>query len=528
MFHVIFDDKTPGAGDHFAKTFSLHRFLMAHKGEPDLHKRVLRKGKPLFTAAEMRQALKGLRVQRGGAAPKAATGASVPEATPAATATAATATAATATAANAPKNTGPAVPAGTAVGTAVKAPTSFSAGTTVFDKVLNKLVGLIPGMGAPGTSPCSESLDTCLKQFPTLPGVGLFFSFLSICTFLLYHLETDIPIVGPAFISPALDTITLGLPATSEVIESLLQAAGPVPGLGAAALFISMFVGSILAVIATLMNLSRKQFGSAFQTSLSIIPNFGDALTEIAQQTETFLKRLQERFDRVVAPVRELSPTAGKVAYLEAPLSIDTADKIKNEAMFALEQKANENPAVAKALQMAKALTEQLSKALPPEVMEKLKDNDLMGATREVYAIAALPPNEFLKKVGVPPEVETLAEKGIKAATNAKNAAVTIGSAVIFGAPDAAKNATNAKVSNNANASNNKASNNATASTNAKASNNATASTNANASTNATATNNATASTNATPPNAKASKNSQPKTRRRSRRLNRRNTRRRR
>jgi hypothetical protein len=411
LFHVLFNDKVPGIGAHFGKTFSLHRFLLAHKGEVQIHQRVLRKGKPLFTAAQMRSVLKEIGTQRGGASP--------------------TATSPTATSL-------PAEPVASGI----------SAGTGTFDKIINKFAKTLTSLsglsGPPGSpsSPCVETAGKCLGQFPSLPGVGLFVSFLSTCVFLLYHLETDIPILGPAVVSPALDAATLGLPATSEFLEAGLDAAGVIPGIGSVAVIASTFVGSILAFVATTMNLSRKQFGSAFQTSLGIVPAIGDALMETAGQTEIFLKRLQDRLDKVLIPVKDISPTAGAAAqqYIPSlddytgpsvPLTLETADTIKREALASLEKKAAQNPAISKALTFAKTAMDQLSNAVPPEILGKLKDNDLPGALQAAQSIVTLPPAQLAEKLGVPPEIRSLVEKGVKTASNAKNALTTLATAAV-------------------------------------------------------------------------------------------------
>ena len=401
LFHFLLEDKAPGIGQHFAKTFSLHRFLKSHQGEPNLHRRVLRNGKPLFTAAKLSQIAKTTRhTQHGGA---------------------------------------------------------MSAGTGMYDKIFNRLSSLPASLSSLVTSltsltsltsgqmqglkpPCSGSLQQCFDDFPGLPGVAEVTAFFEKAIFLLHTLETDIPILGPALISPALDATTLGIPAAEGFVESGLHALAVVPGIGSFAVIAATVIGPILAIVATVLNLSRKQFGSAFQTSLAIIPTVGDALMEASQQLETFLKRLQERFDKVLVPLQEYSPTAAGAAqqYVPSlavytgpstPLTMETVDKIKGEFYTTLQRKAAEDPRVASALKTVSAFWGTLVAAIPPEVMGKLNAGDVNGAIQEVMAIAQQPPSQILEKLGVPPELRALGEKAMKTAGNLRNAA----SALVLG-----------------------------------------------------------------------------------------------
>jgi len=385
----------PGIGHHFGKTFALYRFLQAHKGEADLATRVLRNGTPLFTKRQLQTVLRGLptaqqRLQRGGA----------------------------------------------------------SAGTGLYDKLFNKLVGAVgalpsfsslSSLSGPSalTLPCSDSLQTCIAEFPGLPYVKEITELVDKALFLLHTLETDIPILGPAVFSPAFDAVTLGIPAAEGFVEAGLHSVAVVPGIGSFAVIAATIVGPLLAVLATVLNLSRKQFGSAFQTSLAIVPSVGDALMEASQQAETFLKRLQERLDKVLIPVKEISPTAGMAAqqYVPSfdvytgpavPLTMATVDKIKAEVMATLEKKATENPAVANALRTVREGWATIVAAVPPTMMAKLNAGDVQGTLREVMTIAQLPPAQLMATLGVPPEVRTLGERALQTASNLKTAAVAL------------------------------------------------------------------------------------------------------
>ena len=388
LFHVFFGDLVSGVGNHFGKTFALYRFLRAHRGEPNLQRRVLRNGKPLFTPAEMRKVLRGLGVQRGGA----------------------------------------------------------SAGTGMYNKIINKFGSFFSGSstgagGLPGLPafeiPCTKSLRECLFKFPSLPYLKEVSGFFEKALFLLHTLETEIPVLGPLVVSPALDSATLGLPAAEGFIESGLHMAAVVPVVGSFAVLAATVIGPVIAVLTTLMNLSRKQFGSAFQTSLAIVPSFGDALMEASQQAETFLKRLQERFRKVIDPVQEISPTAGFAAqkYVpsldtytgpDVPLTMETVNKIKGEVIATLEKKAKDDPRITKALETVRTFADKIGTILPPTIMAKVSAGDLTGAAQEVVAMTQKPPEEILQALGVPPEAKAFVNKAVKTAGNLKNAAVAL------------------------------------------------------------------------------------------------------
>jgi len=358
LFHFLLDHKVPGIGNHIGKTFSLNRFIQVHQREPDLHTRILVNGKPLFTKTELgtflRAGQKQSQKQSGGGYVK-------------------------------------------------------SAGTEFYDKLYNKILQSIPNM--------SSLLPGCFESMPSLSTVPFLTPFLQILDyyfFLLYHVE-QLPIVGPAVFSPGLDAVTLGIPVASEVVASgitLAAAFVPIPGVGTGAEAVTTLTESLLSFVATVLNISRRQFGSAFKTGLGIIPKFGDAIEESAQQLEIGLMRIQARMNKVSEPLRAYTPTGHAVltqyipsveeagTTVSVPLTIETAKQIKQEIWANLEKQAAANPSIKKAMDGLDELTSTFSNIVPPEVLAPLEKGDVPGAMSAVRTIVTLPPKDIALKLG--------------------------------------------------------------------------------------------------------------------------------
>jgi hypothetical protein len=134
--------------------------------------------------------------------------------------------------------------------------------------------------------------------------------------FLLYSLE-QAAIIGP-FISTALDTITLTLPNIPSLIDSILpKLIGliPLPYMSTAGDLISYAIGLIFIILGVFLNIQRKHFGSAFKTSIEILPIIGDNLAEIAQSVETGAERYEQNRNRIISKITPVTPSLGN--YLE-------------------------------------------------------------------------------------------------------------------------------------------------------------------------------------------------------------------
>jgi hypothetical protein len=379
LIYFLMDHKLPGIGQHVGKTFSLYRFLQKHKGEANLSRRVVSQGKPIFTKSQLETALLML----------------------------------TATPAKSAKQHGgsaPVVPAGTAVpvGTAV------SAGTDFFDKILNHLTRKLTSFTT-STDPSVARFSSCLFSFPSLPGVEPILYFFSLCLFLPWHAE-QIPVAGPLVFSPLLDSATLGLPASTELLKAGLGMLAVVPVVGSFATVAAASASTILMSITTLLNLSRKQYGSAFQTSLGIVPQFGGSLMEAAQQFEKALARIQTRIDKVVVPlqgftatgaaaIKQYVPSMDEYEGPPVPLNMETVEKIKGEVIATLQEKAKQDPRIQQLQTLLQTVTTQVAAFVPPPVIESLKKGDVLGAARALQT-AVIPP-QLMDSLGKLREVVT-------------------------------------------------------------------------------------------------------------------------
>jgi hypothetical protein len=301
-------------------------------------------------------------------------------------------------------------------------------GSDVYDKVFKRIGAALPGSGS-GEATGPINIGKCA------PGInlGIFGDILDKLFFSMYHLE-QIPIIGQLLIAPAFDAVTLGLPAGSEFVEKLITyGAGVLPVPGIVGEMAATIAECVLSFIATCLNISRKQFGSAFKTGLGIIPFAGDILETGAQQFEIGLGRYMQRRDGMIDPVRPYSPTLGKLgnAYLptlESPtepapsLSMDTVNKVKEELQDALQQEAEKNPQVKQALnalqKVQKTVKEALPGVLPKDIMEKLETQDIPGA-------AFLAVEKAKDLVGSLSNPKALLDKAKNAASSAASSAVT-------------------------------------------------------------------------------------------------------
>jgi hypothetical protein len=130
--------------------------------------------------------------------------------------------------------------------------------------------------------------------------------------FILYSLE-QLDVVGP-FISTVLDTITLTLPNIPSLIDSVLpKLIGllPFPYMSTAGDLISYAVGLLFILLGVFLNMQRKHFGSAFKTSIEIIPVIGDSVAEMAQSVEIGVDRYEQNRAKILSKITPVTPTLG-------------------------------------------------------------------------------------------------------------------------------------------------------------------------------------------------------------------------
>ena len=318
------------------------------------------------------------------------------------------------------------------------------AGTDVYDKIFARIGAAMPGGAASAGGPIN--IGKCL------PGLNLGFigDIFDKIFFAMYHLE-HIPVVGQLLIAPAFDAVTLGIPAGAELVEKGIHlGAGVLPVPGIVGEMAGTIAECVLSFVATCLNISRKQFGSAFKTSLGIIPFAGEVLENAAQQFEIGLGRYMQRRNAMIDPVRPYSPTLGKLgnAYLptlEIPtetapsLSMETVNKVKDELQDAVQQEAQKNPQVKAALatlqKVQKTVTEVLPDVVPQDILQKIEAQDIPGAATLVVEKV----KDLVATVGDPTallnKAKNAAEGAVKSATNKASNAVS-------SAVEKAKNAT--------------------------------------------------------------------------------------
>ena len=293
-------------------------------------------------------------------------------------------------------------------------------GTDVYDKVLARIGAAIPAFGATAGP---VNLAKCAPGF----NFGILGEIFDKVFFAMYHLE-QIPVVGQLLIAPAFDVVTLGIPAASEVVEEGIHLGVgflPVPGI------VGEMAGTVaecvLSFVATCMNISRKQFGSAFKTGLGIIPFAGEILETSAQQFEIGLGRYLKRRSAMIDPVRPYSPTIGKLgnAYLPTldiptepapPLTMETVNKVKEELVEKVQEAAKNNPQVQKALDALQKVSKVANGLLPSDIAAKLEAQDIPGATTLVVEDV----KELVGSLADPTALlSTMTNKAKSAATNA-------------------------------------------------------------------------------------------------------------
>jgi hypothetical protein len=139
--------------------------------------------------------------------------------------------------------------------------------------------------------------------------------------FVLKTLE-EIDLVGP-FLSAALDSITLSLPVIAEVVGSgvsLLLAIAPIPYAGVAGDLLGYAVSALFIFTAVFLNVSRKQFGSAFKVVLELVPFLGEALSDAARNFEVLYARYEKNRERLLTSTGKFTPSGTAWLKCKAPL----------------------------------------------------------------------------------------------------------------------------------------------------------------------------------------------------------------
>ena len=142
----------------------------------------------------------------------------------------------------------------------------------------------------------------------------------------LYDLEQD-PKYGP-LITTALDTAAQSIPnlaALAEDSASTIAGFIPIPGGGAGGQVVGYVLLAIIDTFAILMNVSRRNFGAAFNAVLLLVPFVGPALLDAARSTERIVGKISERRAKLIDSVARImgDGPAGYVAELIPDLSLD-------------------------------------------------------------------------------------------------------------------------------------------------------------------------------------------------------------
>lgn len=142
----------------------------------------------------------------------------------------------------------------------------------------------------------------------------------------LYQLEQN-PTYGP-LITTALDTAAQSIPnlaALAEDSASTIAGFLPIPGGGAGGQVVGYVLLAIIDTLAILMNISRRNFGAAFNATLLLVPFIGPALIDAARSTERVVGKISERRAKLIDSVARIlgDGPAGYVAELIPDLTLD-------------------------------------------------------------------------------------------------------------------------------------------------------------------------------------------------------------
>lgn len=148
-----------------------------------------------------------------------------------------------------------------------------------FDKMFRRLSGWLPGL-PPVVEPWAYALHNLEKNDDYGPPISI---------------SLDI-------VSRLLPTVATAIQTATPALVGLV----PIPGAGPVGVVIGWVISAIFVFIAILMNLSRRKFGSAFVTSMSLIPVAGPAIMKAAQDVDGTMARVSARRARLVESARRL------------------------------------------------------------------------------------------------------------------------------------------------------------------------------------------------------------------------------
>ena len=315
----ILGDNLPGVNRGIKRSFSLYRFLIANRNKSVdcLQKSITDNGKPIFSKEDIRDILQNIQQHQSSRfAQRFVGGGNAPALPVATTATVAPIIASTPTTPLVPAvSTAPATPVVPTLSNApafVPAVANTSATTAVPIATNTSGKPAVPGKNAvPEVDETrNEFFDKMFRKMmynlPTIPkcfdGVMWFF-------FILYNLE-QLDFVGPV-LSSILDTITLSLPILAELSTkaiSKLLGLFPIPYASLGGEAIGYAISLIFVLMAVSLNISRKHFGTAFKTSLTVIPVVGDAMFDASRQFEIGMKRYEVNKHKMLKSVDKISP----------------------------------------------------------------------------------------------------------------------------------------------------------------------------------------------------------------------------
>lgn len=122
------------------------------------------------------------------------------------------------------------------------------------------------------------------------------------------------PDQGP-LVSTTLDVVAQGLPTLASTIQTIapqLIGALPIPSAAIAGVIIGWIMSAFLLFLAIITNLSRKNFGAAFVTSMALLPVVGTSIMNAAKSLERITGKMSDRRQRLVGSVNKLfGPAVG-------------------------------------------------------------------------------------------------------------------------------------------------------------------------------------------------------------------------
>jgi hypothetical protein len=122
------------------------------------------------------------------------------------------------------------------------------------------------------------------------------------------------PDQGP-LISTMLDVVAQGIPTLATTIQTMapqIIGALPIPSAAVAGIVIGWIMSAFLLFFGMLVNLSRRKFGSAFVTSMALLPVVGSSLMNASKSLERVTGKISDRRDKLIRSVKSVfGPATG-------------------------------------------------------------------------------------------------------------------------------------------------------------------------------------------------------------------------